>query len=252
MYSLLDSTDISLRASAGYLLSQSFFKCWVDWTTKYEDMIKPIAPFRPHPGSVFKQRAVFKVLFEDISPFRFEPFLLKRLRFFFEDDLLVVDSHRILTCYRSLARTIGPRFITTHLRTVANHWCTTSRFGRPRSPCHFCGSFDDDCNDCVFHSLTCPTFLRHFLEFHRLSFNLFDISSLLRFRQLGAPLSDDGIKLMLYFVLIAFRLHNRCRHGARLNRRLFCNTVKQIVTHSRAAWKIRRDLVRFGYYEMLL
>ena len=251
LQSLVHSTDLTLRAAAGLLFCNSFFQHWIDTSLEYDAKFLKECPARPITPGFYRQKNVYKRLLDHFPTFDFVPFLTRRLGFFFEDDLLNVDAQRILSIYRFLASHTGPRFITTHLRTVANHWCTSSRFGRPRSPCHFCGLFGGEYNDRVFHSLTCPVFNRLFLDFHRLTFNLFDISSLLRFRQLGAPLSLDASKLMVYYTFVAFRVYNRCRHGHILDRRLLCNTIKTVVTKSRFAWKIRRDLVRFGYCEML-
>ena len=137
--------------------------------------------------------------------------------------------------------------ITTHLRTVTNHWCSFSRFGRARKACWFCGILSDNINDRVQHTIKCKSFSDFFLQTHRLQYNLLDLETLLRFRHCGHPLSRHGCHIVMYYILIAFRVFNSCRHGSICSKRLVVHATRQIVATSSPIWKLRKDILLNGY-----
>ncbi len=242
---LIGTNDVTVAAAAGLNLKDSFFKFWNDASVSYVDALDPNNNlFNP---SLFSQRRVFKFNRSRAMPFNFADLICRRLSFFLDGTFFPRDAERIVGIYRRKAVSLGPNFVSTHFRTITNHWCARSRFGCARIPCWFCRKLDHNTNDRVQHSLNCPVFKEVFLSLHKLSFSFFDLYSLLIFKHAGESLSDNAIDIMLFFNLVSFQTYNRCRNGSDFSVRLVRNVIKNIISKSSNAWSLHSRIKRFGY-----
>ena len=57
---------------------------------------------------------------------------------------LIGGADRTSSIYRCKSASIGPCFVINHLKTITNHWCSSSRFGKLCKPCWFCGKVDSE------------------------------------------------------------------------------------------------------------
>ncbi len=247
---LLKSNDITIAAAAGINFKNSFLKHWNDASVSYIDTIMPCNNlFNP---SLFSQRRVYKNSRSRATPYNFNELICKRLSFFLDGTFSHVDAERIVGIYKRKALSLGPNFVSTHFRTLTNHWCSRSRFGCVRIPCWFCKKIDHSSNDRVQHSITCPVFKEVFISLHNLCYSFFDLYSLLIFMHDGESLSDNATDIMLFYNIVSFQTYNRCRNGADFSVRLVRNVIKNIVTKSSKAWCLHYRIKKYGYGPELL
>ena len=121
-------------------------------------------------------------------------------------------------------RKIGPKFVSSHVRTICNHWCTRRRFGIDKGRCVFGCGFGDDC---ISHSLTCPSFCTIASKSVRFDSKYISLVPLLLFH------TNDGVvepfiqaKILIY-VHVCFMAHNMCRHGKTMG----FNMVRFLLKH---------------------
>ena len=162
----------------------------------------------------FYQKAIH-VNFKKRTPFDWKVFLLKRVHKFFEE-----GSHNRIEdlphIYGKNKGRLGPKFISTHLRTICNQWCSSRRFGMAPGSCPFgCAEGDDS----IAHCLLCPHFeaisRRVIVIPRRLS-----LAALLLFEHDGCELDDLECSQCLFYVYICFCAFNSCKHGRKCNLRL--------------------------------
>ena len=201
----------------------------------------------PVEANTFRHKAVTKHM-RSIQPhFDFKALLLKRLAFFFHDDCSPDDVNRIVNFYGIACKKLGPKFVTTHLRTITNHWCSASRFGLPRQACVFCLSKNDDCNDRIFHSLSCPVIQSAFAKHHSLVFFDIQVRDCLLLIDGMISASESRVFHYMYFVIVVFHVYNACRKGTVFSDRLLTFSIKKIVKNSPKAWKLRREIQEHGF-----
>ena len=242
---LLDnSEDVVLIALGRQHLKSSFFSLWDISTKCYIDMFDCEA--RPWVPSLFEQKNVIEKMRNSRSRYCFKGLIVKRLKRFVVSDDFDWRADRIISIYRCKSASIGPRFVMNHLKTITNHWCSSSRFGKLRKPCWFCGKMDSESNDRMVHSFVCPTFRSVFCKIHSNCTDRFTLMSVFCFRYQGIALDNRGIDLILYYTLLVFRAYNSCRRGTRFSERSLTSICKQVVTQSAAAWKIRRGIVLYS------
>ena len=155
-------------------------------------------------------------------------FLGDRLNRFFDHMTLRQYMPKVIAEYRRSTSVLGFAPALTHLRAVANHWCTFSRFGVKRHSCLFgCGADRDIweilCGICGLHN---PGF---------------DLASILLFKSDWVAVSVDHRNFILLGIHICFLVYNSCRHGQRISRRLVLHRLCGYTrSHPKAAKFVRR------------
>ena len=250
---VLQGTAVSLAASASAHLGGSFFKKWSDDSDLYVSFFCGGIP-RPLETKLFRQKIVHSKIRSHRQDFDFKDLISRRLFFFFKEDCDGFDAERVIRTYKIAAVKLGPKFVASHFRTIANHWCSSSRFGLRRRRCVFCNRFDDSCNDRIFHSLACPSLRLAFMRHHGLDSFTFEVREILMFNK-ASGIFDDGLEPSsetralhcIYFVHLAFLMYNSCRHGSKCTDRLMTSIVKQTIKHSCKAWHMRVGILRNGF-----
>ena len=167
------------------------------------------------------------------------PFLNRRLAFFFEPGSFEDFVGHIFDVYKENKVTLGPKFLSTHLRTITNHWCTNRRFGRDSAECPF------GCNaghDGITHALLCPRFQSEVQLVLRLPANALTLHGLLLFIADGACVHSLVASKILIYVYLCFNAHNSCRHGKKLNTRLVRFLMRHLILRNP---RIQKFVVRF-------
>ena len=219
----------------------SFVRLWEDSTNAYNtSLADPIRPINP---KVYEQRRVYNAILADRPPFDFQALIIRKLEKFLTLDSPHSTAEHILEVYRNVAAPAGPRFLFTHFKTINNHWCSQSRFGKPRKACYYCGILGPEHNDRVPHSLSCDRFRTLFCEVHNNCPDFFSLDIVLTFQLGGANLSSQVARYCLYYILINFRVYNTCRYGHPFSKRILVSAIKSVVKTSRAALQIRQKLI---------
>ena len=244
---LTNGDDVTLHAMNKLHLSPSFFEHWRKICHHY-DLLLDSESTHVHPRSpvLFRQWVVHRRLFKKTPGFDFHRFFQRRLGKFFGDEVTSEQVQLIIRFYKELHNDMGPRFIFSHFRTIANHWCSSSRFGFVRQACHFCRMQNDECNDRIPHSLLCPKYLSVFCAVHNLRPMRLDLKMLLTFTYRGEAVSPHVASVILYYVHLCFGLFNQCRHGKRFSERLMTASIKKNAISSPAARRIYIVLRRDG------
>ena len=144
---------------------------WFQQRSAYESVLyNEPGLVKPLPIFQYGQRLVLKRL-RNMNPELLGPFLNRRLAYFFEH------------VYKENKVTLGAKFMSTHLRTIINHWCTNRRCCRDCAECPF------GCNaghDGITHALLCPRFQSEVELVLRLPANALTLRGLLLFLADGA------------------------------------------------------------------
>ena len=250
-FASLQSDDCTLAALAHLHMGDSFFQTWQNSTSLMLNDVYPSG--RPRPGTVLRQSVVYRRLRGAKPRFDFAAFINRRLRFFSIDLENSGGSGHIIETYKKISKSLGLKATSCHFRTIANHWCSSSRFGHARKACWFCGHLTGSANDRVAHSVTCDAFISAFLNHFHIDVAddlarsmLSDLSTLLTFSYHHSPLSPFGIKVVFMYVLACFHAYNRCRHGAAFSARFLTAIFKTICKDSWKMHRLRIQISRYG------
>ena len=143
---------------------------------------------------------------------------------------------------------LKPAIVLPHLGLLLNQWCTSSRFGLPKSPCPFC-RFNR--HDTIDHLATCSVFTTTFRSITRIR-STPDFGNIVFFITLPEALvQDDAIVIFLY-VYIVYQCFNSCHKGHMFSRRLVLHHLKLAALHCPTAGACIRRLMRHQYSFCLL
>ena len=108
-------------AATGVELKSSFFSDWESTVYDFESSFINEGHARPFKPNLFRQKNITLKILDGCSKFDFVLLIARRLTFFFDNGDMVCEAKRICDIYRSYVKTVGPKMVTTHLRTVTNH-----------------------------------------------------------------------------------------------------------------------------------
>ena len=179
---------------------------------------------RPLDIALFKQKVVL-AKFRELVQFDWSSFLSKRLSKLFEEGF----EHRVVdipTIYSHNKTRLGPKVISTHFRTLCNHWCSRSRFGLDSGICPFCCR---ECDDSLAHCLMCPIFRSVYKRVLYMPLSLQSLESLLLFMHEDHPLSTQDCSRAIFDVYVFFISFNACRNGKNFELRLMRFIIKHLL-----------------------
>ena len=152
--------------------------------------------------------------------------LSRRLAYFFNPGTFEHLIPGLVEAYRLGNKVFKPAIIAAHLKACCNAWVTRRRFGDPAGFCFFCGNGPDD----ISHLLACDS-IRQIMADCLGGDMIFSLDHLLLFHSREQLFPPAVIELFFFYVYIVFRLHNCCRHGEKLSRRLFYYVCKHASLH---------------------
>jgi len=195
----------------------SFLWKWKEFDSKYCSKLDHDAHERPWTPKLFRQKSIAHSIKSEL-PFDSGAIIQRRLSTFFEGGSFEHRIHQLPLIYKHHLTLLGPKFISCHLRTICNQWCSRRRFGGRTGKCVFqCANGDDD----IDHSITCPLFSALAVKKLRLRDELISLEPLLLFSLGSTPLADSDQRKILVYVHLCFNAYNMCRHGKKFSGRLF-------------------------------
>ena len=193
-------------------------------------------------SSAFSQKKVYKQLVSNSTPFCFRAFVsLKAQR------ILGVVPHdnaisKVIEAYNfASAKSYALTF--THIRTIANHWCTKSRFGAKNQGCVFACGHE---TDAIKHTCVCPAFWDRFFSVSRISPFGISLENLIVFSNGTDIIPDSQIKAIFIGLHCCFLCFHSCRHGKDLSRRLLQFHLSHFMRQHDKASILLRELQNNG------
>ncbi len=154
----------------------------------------------------------------------------------------MADIANIFNTYHKAMRSwnLKSAIVFPHLGLLLNQWCTSSRFGLPKSSCPFCHL---RCHDTIDHLVTCTVFTNLFCSITRIHATP-DFGNIAFFINLPEALVQDDALVIFVYVYSVYQCFNSCRNGHALSRRLIVHHLKLAALHCPTAGACIRRLMR--------
>ena len=160
-----------------------------------------------------------------------------RLCKYFEKGSFEHHVEGLLKLYRNSIPILGFAAVLSHIRALCNHWCTSSRFGRHPTHCHFgCGHNTDR----ISHTICCLKFWQLFAGVCKVCDFVMEEDSVL-LPSILAPVDHTLAHFILLGSHICFLCFNHCRYHGSLNARSVAHHLSIYTrSHQQAALFVAR------------
>ena len=220
--------DFGLAFLDNALLQSLSIHCIVDTYSLY--ISNPICTTPPEETN---QSQICKTLSSHLPKFDFSVFLRIRLSRYFPEGSFEIYINPVLEYYRNASARYGFALPLTHLRAIANHWCTASRFGNKFHACQFgCGHDTDQ----LAHTISCSKFWSLFFAITGVPHNDITLKDILLFHGPTCCLGEEYVFYIMLGCHICFLCLNHCRYHGNLSKRII---VHHLHTFINSHYKIR-------------